>query len=303
MSCFPITFSIPKEKIVLEIPDKKKFISNIIPGLKETYIYDDEKDYYNEYKQSIFARTCKKAGWDCLRHYEILANGCIPVFDDLENCPKNTLSLMPKDLLKESNELFNYLNKKSINQYLTNITKDDLEKCFLMIRKLLNYTNKNLTTESIAKYILEKTSNQNVKNILYLTQDLFPDYLRCLTLNGFKTLFETKCHDFPKIQHLYKNFNDEYIVYGKGFTYSKLLQDKFHDENKNNNIIEDIKSKKYDIIIYGSYHRGIPFYNELVYSIYEPNKIIFLCGEDIHDCYLKDEILKRNHYLFIRELE
>lgn len=62
MSCFPITFSIPKEKIVLEIPDKKKFIPNMIPGLKETYIYDDENEYYNEYKQCLFAHTCKKDG-------------------------------------------------------------------------------------------------------------------------------------------------------------------------------------------------------------------------------------------------
>lgn len=177
-----------------------------------------------------------------------------------------------------------------------------------MIRKLLDFTNKNLTTESMAKYILKKTSNQNVKNILYLTQDIFPDYLRCLTLNGFKTLFGNNCHDFPKIEHLYKSFNglnkdgSIYKLYAKGFTYSKLLNDELHDEHKNDSIIEDIKNKKYDIIIYGSYHRGIPFYDELVYSMYEPNKIIFLCGDDIHDCYLKDELVKRDHYLFVREL-
>ena len=46
----PITFSIPKNKIVLIIPNKTKVISNLIPGRIETYIYDNETDYYNQYK-------------------------------------------------------------------------------------------------------------------------------------------------------------------------------------------------------------------------------------------------------------
>jgi hypothetical protein len=94
-----ITFSIPEEKIVKDIPNKSKLLSSLIPGNLSTYIYNNEEDYYNEYKKSLFATTILKAGWDCMRHYEILLNGCIPYFPNIENCPKNTMKLFPKSNL------------------------------------------------------------------------------------------------------------------------------------------------------------------------------------------------------------
>ena len=37
------------------------------------------------YSNSIFAITNKKLGWDCLRHYEILMNGCVPLYLDIKD--------------------------------------------------------------------------------------------------------------------------------------------------------------------------------------------------------------------------
>ena len=51
-----------------------------MPGIKETYIYKDEQSYYDDMYNSRFAITMRKAGWDCMRHYEIMANGCITLF-------------------------------------------------------------------------------------------------------------------------------------------------------------------------------------------------------------------------------
>ena len=53
------------------------------------------------YSNSIFAITNKKLGWDCLRHYEILMNGCIPLFFNIEDCPKLILKTLPKERLSE----------------------------------------------------------------------------------------------------------------------------------------------------------------------------------------------------------
>ncbi len=128
----PITFSIPKNKIVLEIPNKTKFCSSLIPGKLETYIYQTEEDYYKEYQSSFFAITHKKGGWDCMRHYEIMANGCIPYFPGIEHCPPNTMALLPKDLIIEGNKL-----------YETKNTEGSLD----LIRKFLDFTRNNLTTE------------------------------------------------------------------------------------------------------------------------------------------------------------
>jgi len=168
---FPITFSIPEEKILKAIPNKTKILSRMIPGKPSTYIYNNEEDYYNQYKESYFAITTKKAGWDCLRHYEILANGCIPYFIDIENCPKNTLDLLPKDLLMEAIQM--YPKFKSIKE----LNKEIIDDYNILLLKLMNYTINNLTTIKMAKYILQKTNFENVSKILYLSGELDPDYL------------------------------------------------------------------------------------------------------------------------------
>ena len=54
------------------------------------------------YQNSIFALTYRKTGWDCFRHYEILMNGCIPFFLEIDKCPNKTLEKLPKDLLKKT---------------------------------------------------------------------------------------------------------------------------------------------------------------------------------------------------------
>ena len=57
------------------IPEKDLDFAFLIPGRGETYIYQTEPEYYENYQRAYFALTCKKGGWDCMRHYEILASG------------------------------------------------------------------------------------------------------------------------------------------------------------------------------------------------------------------------------------
>lgn len=295
---FPITFSIPKEKICDISIQKTKILSNLIPGNVTTYIYNTEEEYYNEYQQSYFAITTKKGGWDCLRHYEILANRCVPLFININECPTNTLFLFPKKLLIEAINLYNnsFSNKK-INE----LNIEDINEYNILQNKLLEYTKNYLTTDKIAKYILQKTNYENISKILYLSQDVRPDYLRCLTLHGFKSILGSNCHDYPKIPHIYKSQNINYAnLYGKGMSYTNLLEENLHDTTLDINVVDNIKNKYYDIIIYGSYHRGMPYY-EIICSIYKPDEIILLCGEDLHNCNY-DYFLNKQHNVFVREL-
>lgn len=272
----PITFSIPEEKIINYIPDKTKILSSLIPGKNETYIYNTESEYYEEYRQSMFATTRKKAGWDCMRHYEIIANGSIPYFPDIEQCPPNTMALFPKNLVIEGNLLYDKFKNKNMNE----LTSDDMNEYNELAIKILEYTKENLSTKKMAEYMLQKTNNKNVKKILYLSSSTFPDYLRCVTLHGFKEIFGSNCHDVPKIPHLYKSTDINYsLLYGKGISYTDLLENSFHNDELDKIIEDDIKNKAYDIVIYGSYHRGMPYY-DLVSQYYEANKIILMCGED-----------------------
>jgi len=293
----PIIFSIPNEKICKSDNVKIKILSNLIPGNPSTYIFNSETEYYDEYKKSYFAITTKKSGWDCMRHYEIMANGCLPYFIDIENCPINTMELCPKDLFLKSNALYKKFSNKKINE----IKHDEMNEYNELRNQLLEYIKTHLTTNKIAKYILQKTNFENVKKILYLSGNIYPDYLRCLVLHGFKELIGENCHDYPKVPHIYKTNDIDYNkLYGKGMSYSNLLDPMLHNDNLDYSINNDIKNKHYDIIIYGSYHRGMPFYN-LICEIYKPNEIILLCGEDIHCCSY-DYFFKKGHNVFIREL-
>ena len=81
----------------------------------------------------------KKAGWDCMRHYEILGNYCLPYFVGLEDCPKDTLSNFPKELLLEARDLaFNF----------------DESKYYNILDEVFEHTKNNLTTKNIAQNII-----------------------------------------------------------------------------------------------------------------------------------------------------
>jgi FkbM family methyltransferase len=291
---YTITFSIPEEKIVKspKIELKTKLVSNLIPGDLSTYIYNTEKEYYAEYQKSYFAITIKKSGWDCMRHYEILANGCIPYFIDIEKCPVGTMAQWPKDLLIQANALYNEFIK--LNN-VESLTTELVDKYTILLNLLLDHLKEFLTTKSIAKYILKKTNFEHMAKILYLSEDILPDYLRYLTLHGFKELFGADCHDYPKIPHIYKDANYSHL-YGKGITYTNLLDKNLHNEELDKTIEENIKNKYYDVVVYGSYHRGMPFYS-LVCESYANDEIILLCGEDIHNC----NYYNLKHPIFVRE--
>jgi hypothetical protein len=140
---FPIGFGAPKEKIVESIPKKSQDWGTVVPGRIETYIFDDEKSYYEDYRKSYFALTHKKGGWDCMRHYEILLNGCIPYFPDIENCPKMTMIKFPRELCIKAIKM---LEKQEIVE----------EKYYDLANQFLTHTKKELTTECIFNSIVDK---------------------------------------------------------------------------------------------------------------------------------------------------
>jgi len=135
----PITFGIPTCKLAEPNKNKTQEYATCVPGQPETYVFKDEKPYYEDYQKSYYGVTMKKAGWDCMRHYEILGNYCMPYFVGLEDCPEGTLANLPKELLFEGRELANNF---------------DEQKYFIILDELFNYTKNNLTTKNIANYIL-----------------------------------------------------------------------------------------------------------------------------------------------------
>ena len=114
-----------------------------------------------------------------MRHYEIMMNGCIPLFFNIEDCPKLILKTLPKERLSEIYSNFHnilslyspfkiykkkFLSIKKIFSYIPNMFKNNSASAFLkensnileIKNELLNYTQQNLTTEILAKYVLSK---------------------------------------------------------------------------------------------------------------------------------------------------
>lgn len=271
---YPITFCVPEVKIVESIPQKTRDFAFLIPGDLSTYIYKTEEDYNKAYQESYYAITKKKGGWDCLRHYEILANGCIPYFLDLDKCDSQTMYFLPKDLIKEGMNIEGVSPHGIDHRYFNRAKYDEV------LSKLLDYTRQHLTTKRMAEYVLQTIGYSGQGKILFLSRETSPDYLRCLLLVGMKELLQDRVIDFPKIEHIYKSYQGEHSLYGRGFNYTKIVDD---IPLNRENIEEQIRNKEFDLIIFGSIHRGCIFH-DLVKSVYKPEEIVYFCGEDDHKC-------------------
>jgi hypothetical protein len=137
----PITFAFPTNKLALPNKNKTQDYGTVIPGQPETYIFKTEQSYYEDYQKSYYGVTMKKAGWDAMRHYEILGNYCMPYFMGLEDCPKDTLANFPKELLLEARNLANNFDESNF---------------FNILDQVYEHTKQHLTTKALAEYLISK---------------------------------------------------------------------------------------------------------------------------------------------------
>ena len=89
-------------------------------------------------------------------------------------------------------------------------------------------------------------------------------------------------------------------------SYTKTLSPELRSGSDcESDIINDIRAKKYDIVVYGSYTRGTPFY-DIVNEYYPPQDVIMVMGEDEdekrHDYGNRQAYLDRGHFVFVREI-
>lgn len=180
----PLSYCIPDDciitdeehDVILKENKKVKLISDIVPNGERKYKfgYNEEKEYNQQYRDSWFAYTQKKGGWDCLRHYEIMANGCIPTFNNLENCPTHTLTSFPKELILEANQFIG--NNTKMQEYS---------------KLILKYMREHCSTSAASKYFINTLN----KHYLY-------NFDKYYLPNNYKTeeyLFPTLCVRTPSI--------------------------------------------------------------------------------------------------------
>jgi len=313
---FTLGYAAPDELFLTEVPEKKQLWAEVIPGFKETYRFSEEPSYYQMYANARFAYTWKKGGWDCLRHYEIIANGTIPVFPDLSNCPKETLSHLPKDLIiRASKELLPW---KELPEY--HAKYQDYSK------KILAESRENASCSAVATRLLKNLEANANQKILFLNCDTNVNYSRELLFIGLSRVQkagEGVCHSFPRLDFLYDTYPVDQATkcYGKGFGYTRRLNG---DEslpslpNTSAEIEKSISEGYWDFIVYGKMgtDEGVlgtaptcPFW-KTVSKAYSKEQIAFVYGGD-HMQDLKDMGSHHSRHLvkhaalgkcFVREL-
>lgn len=152
---FPISFSIPEEKIcnLDEVVKTKDFpkhivdyeIADSVNSGFEKYVFTSEDDYYDDLQKSRFGITTKRSGWDCLRHYEVAANGCVLCFRNLDLKPKHCA---PHGLNDSNSIIYN-----TYDELKSKIAKLKSYEYTQMQQETYRWARKNTTVEK-AKYFL-----------------------------------------------------------------------------------------------------------------------------------------------------
>ena len=266
------------------IESKKYVISPLIPGDTSNYLFraGEEAKYYDMYRKSMFALTQKKGGWDCLRHYEIMAAGCIPIFEDIDNCPEDTLVSFPKKILKDSYKVL--LPWKN--------TPEQREAYPLYASQLFTFAKTNCSTSSNTALFLKEMSHLGKlpSNILMLVGHSGVNYTRELNWIGIKRWANINAVEYPSLDFLYDDFPESRLseLYGNGYTYSRKLPSSARIKMTEDELVESIKQKKWDMIIYGKVGPdetfvgsipNLPFWSH-VFKRYSRDEIVFWYGGD-----------------------
>lgn len=277
---YPISFSFPRQKVV-PICTKTKTYAHIVPNKLDTYIFNSEDDYMHDYNISRYGYTCKKAGWDCMRHLEIMGSNCIPYMTDIGLCPKYTMIHYPK------------------NDMVKVLTKSDVD--------VGNHFTQYLTCDKMVEYIFDMVDVVPM-NVLFIDDALpsMPDYLSVMTLIGLKDKLGSNCDVLHPVDYIYKSTTMNTMnLYGKGFNYTKVLDDTYkclYEVNHKyiSTIHSNIIGRKYDLIVYGSIGRSLSLLEHII-RCYPTSKVVGMYGEDHTDMSYVNR-LKLAMNVFVREI-
>jgi hypothetical protein len=160
---FEINFSIPGFKISDHFLNKTKIfpkhivdkeVAKNVEGSYTTYAFEDEKSYYNDLQISKFGITMKRSGWDCLRHYEIAANGAVICFKNLHIKPKKCA---PHGLV----DGINCISYTNYSDLIAKIDKLEDSEYDLMRQESLKWVKQN-SCSNIAKNLIKNISPNSI---------------------------------------------------------------------------------------------------------------------------------------------
>lgn len=278
---WPISFSLPYPIKTKETPTRRRIISRIVPGGR--YRFYEYADYLNEYETSCLAITHKKAGWDCFRHLEIVFSGAVPVFPDSALIPPATMVHYPKEAFAEVWRALPVLDRKSIR---------------VLGERLRNYSEKNLSAEAMARYLLKAAGIFDHHSLLFVDESLPTrcDYLSVFTLIGLKQVRGLGLDVLREVPYIYEDWKGNPVaLYGRGFGYVKGLPSAARSFDSNQNV------RDFDFVIVGDYRHNEGFVDR--YSSELGSKLVILDGGDVpHNVRKLQDLSRQGATVFVREI-
>lgn len=193
---------------------KNRLISSLWPG--DSYSFEIENEYLQQYENSHYAFSPKKGGWDTMRTTEIVFSGSIPIIPDLSLAHPLTLYSYPKDFLSEVWEL------AKIGKLPVPLEEDH--------QWLMEWANRHLTCEAQAEFVLRESGfvKPSSGKVLFIDLGLQsqPDYVSMGVLVGLHRVLGDQLQTLHAPEFL--TSRDPYApsgMYGKGFGYFGELSD------------------------------------------------------------------------------
>lgn len=317
-----IGFAIDESKFGAHSYGREKSLgfATCVPGERHTYVFGTEEDYNRAYSNAYYAITMCKAGWDCLRHYEIIAAGCVPFFVDLDDCPEETMKHFPKDLVKAASRL----DGVDASARTVDFSVFPMQRYYELRDQLVDYARAHLTCRALACRVMESCGVPALQSarVLFLNHHHLADYQREFLLTGLKRVLGRNCIACNDDALLYTSFPQELAssIYGRGFNYTRVLPAELmtpQDEAQRAIAaleqcpVQQDAPPAFDLIVYGSWHRSQPHLDQVkAYAARYRVPVAVICGEDIHQCHLVLEEDRHaggnasvpNGFYFVREL-
>eukprot|EP00760_Papus_ankaliazontas_P007260 PhM_4_TR13313/c1_g1_i1/m.21055 len=288
---FPLPYAYPREQMLHDGLDSEEAVAQfvrtsktqdcakIVPRVFSTYTFKTQDAYMAEYRRSLYCITFKKGGWDVLRHYEIIAAGCIPYLIDVEYTPEYALASMPKRLLREARDLpgveFDCVNLKVVINHDVFDTK--LYASYL--HRIMMHAREHMTTTALARYVLSSVYGVNASSpkaklpkMLFLHRGRRGAPLRAqgsysswMLFHGLKHVYHAagqrkdlvESHIIPFLYndvpaHVRAAHAARKQLYGGGFGYAYLLDASWKNAPSNEaELRQRIAAKEFDVFLFG----------------------------------------------------
>lgn len=266
----PLSFSWPGRALSPPVKDweSREHFSDVVPG--EPYSYTNYSSYLRQYRESKFALTIKKGGWDCFRHLEIFAAGSIPIMPDIGNCPEWAMAWYPKAAMSAV-----------ASQVQNNMRIDPA-----FVNALQEFFAANLSAKSMARRILIKMG-QPEGRVVFLDPHLNsrPEYLSVMTYVGLKqSLGKDRVVAPFGAGPIFRDWTgDGRELHGLGFGYTKILSASMRSASEGAILADqlaEVEISNKDIVIVGSLSRNEHLADQVNDLRLPEGQVIYLWGDD-----------------------